>query len=131
MSGRLYQSHQLDIYGAWIHLTTTPEGWAALRRRGLDLPDLGGSLGMTSRDPGRDGNVNLAVYLDMARLGGNPAGLIEILAHEAFHVAGMLLDALDEEYDGQSEAMAYLVGWTSAWLWRTANGSTPDLKGGA
>lgn len=65
------RSHQLDIYGAWLHLATDRKAWRKLRRRIDSLPTL---------------------------------------------EAGMLLDHIGQEYDGESEALAYLVGFVAAWL---------------
>lgn len=111
------RSHQLDIYGAWLHLATDRKAWRKLRRRIDSLPTLEpGMLGLTSRDIGDDGSVNLSVFIDVKVQAGNPVGLTEILAHESAHAAGMLLDHIGQEYDGESEALAYLVGFVAAWL---------------
>lgn len=40
-----------------------------------------------------------------------------IAAHEATHAAGMLLDHIGQDYDGESEALAYLVGFIAAFVW--------------
>lgn len=111
------RSHQLDIYGAWLHLATTPKQW---RRHG-DLIDslretADGALGFTSRDVTDDGGIHLSVYIDARRLADNEVGLTEIIAHEAAHAAGMLLDHIGQDYDGESEALAYLVGFIAAWI---------------
>lgn len=78
-----------------------------------------GAIGFTSRDTGDDGSLHVSVFIDTARLADNPQGLTEMLAHEATHAGGMLLDAIGQEYDGESEALAYLVGFIAAWLWQT------------
>lgn len=111
------RSRQIDVYGAWLHLARDRDEWSRLQRRIDSLADIAdGALGFTSRDIGDDGSVNLSVYLDMEQLADNPVGMTEILAHEATHAAGMLLDHIGQEYDGESEALAYLVGFIAAWL---------------
>jgi hypothetical protein len=108
-------SHQLDIYGAWIHLACTRAEWKQLKRRhNLDVvkPE---SLGLTMRFHKADGEIHLPVFLDIGKLEG--AGLVEIIAHEAAHLSGMLFDTIDASYDGESEPFAYLVGFIAAWLW--------------
>lgn len=112
------RSHQLDIYGAWLHVARTERAWTKLRKRIDSLPDIDdGSLGFTAREVEDDGTTHLAVFLDAARLAGNHVGTAEIVAHEAAHAAGMLLDHIGQDYDGESEAFAYLVGWMAAWMW--------------
>lgn len=110
-------SHQLDIYGAWLHLATTPKQW---RRHGdlIDsLPEIdNGAIGFTSRDITDDGAVHLSIYVDAGRLADNPAGLTEIIAHESTHAGGMLLDHIGQDYNGESEALAYLVGFIAGWI---------------
>ena len=115
------RSHQLDIYGGWLHCATTPKQWRALRRQ---LPSL-------AEDPGGQGAVSLtlheadnglvtphlAVWLDL-KATGDGADLVELIAHEAFHAGGALLDHIGQAYDGDSEALAYLVGFIAAWLWQ-------------
>ncbi|MCR1785316.1 hypothetical protein KVF89_22440 [Nocardioides carbamazepini] len=111
------RSHQLDIYGVWLHHARDDKAWQKLQRRIDSLPDIeAGALGFTSRDIGDDGSINLSVFVDRERLNDNPVGLTEILAHEATRAAGMLLDHIGQEYDGLSEALAYLVGFIAAWL---------------
>jgi hypothetical protein len=108
-------SHQLDVYGVWVHLATDRKQWKTLRKSSnLDLgkPE---SLGLTVRDHRTNGDVHFAVFIDRKALG--EAGLVEIVAHEAAHLAGMLFDTIEAPYSGESEPFAYLVGWTTAWLW--------------
>lgn len=111
------RSHQLDIYGAWLHHARSLDEWRRIQRRIDSVPTPEeGVIGLTSRDIGDDGSLNLSIYIDLERLADNPVGLTEILAHEATHAAGMLLDQIGQEYDGESEALAYLVGFIAAWL---------------
>lgn len=117
------RSHQVDVYGAWLHAVTTPRGWAKLAKDVDSLPEIEeGALGFTSRDVDDDGGVHLSVYVDAKRLVDNPAALTEVLAHEAAHAAGMLLDHIGQEYDGESEAFAYLIGFIAAWLYEATVG---------
>jgi hypothetical protein len=110
--------YQLDIYGVWLHSATTRKAWRKLRNQIDSLPRItDGALGFTSRDVEDGGDVHISLFIDAARLVDNPQGLTEILAHEAAHAGCMLLDHIDQEYDGQSEAMAYLVGFIAAWTW--------------
>ena len=46
--------------------------------------------------------------------------LVDLVAHEAAHAAGALLDHIGQAYDGNSEAFAYLVGFIAGWLWEAA-----------
>lgn len=108
-------NHQLDIYGVWLHLALTRHEWATLRRRHAKLPPIA-SYGLSSLVQDDD-DAHLCLYVAADKLAGNPQGLTEILAHEAAHGAGMILDFIDQEYDGQSEAHAYLVGYLAAWMW--------------
>lgn len=112
--------HQVDIYGAWLHCTRSRKAWREMRKE-IDrrLPKRVESYGLTSHVVTRDGTVHLCVFLDK-RLDG--AGLVEVSAHEAAHLAGMLLDGIEADYDGQSEPFAYLVGWATTWLWQVARG---------
>lgn len=112
--------HQLDIYGVWLHVTRSRKAWRKLRtQQGLDLPKRIQSLGLTTRVLETDGTMHIAVYLHPDL---KDDGLVEIAAHEAAHLAGMLFDAIEASYDGQSEPFAYLVGWATSWLWQVARG---------
>lgn len=114
--------HQLDVYGAWLHVTRSKKQWRAWRKElHLELPRKIESLGLTTRatDP-RDGLMHFCVFIDK-RL--SDTGLVEIVAHEATHMAGLLLDAIDTSYDGLSEPHAYLVGWATAFIWEHVTGN--------
>lgn len=112
--------HQLDVYGVWLHVTRSKKAWRALRDTpGIDVPKKIQSLGLTTRVSERDGTMHFAVYLHRDLEG---AGLVEITAHEAAHLAGLLLDAVGQPYNGESESFAYLVGWATSWLWQVARG---------
>ena len=119
MAGRVVH-HQLDVYGAWIHVTRSRKAMRAMRKTyGVKIPKKLEVLGLTAHASDRDGSMHFAVFLDK-QLDG--AGLIEIVAHESAHLAGMLLDSIEAEYDGRSEPFAYLVGWATSWLWQVALG---------
>jgi hypothetical protein len=113
---------QLDIYGVWLHLARNRREYASLRRY-HDMPTSSlESLGQTARTCETDGTVHLCMYLDVKRLGFGSAGFVEILTHEATHAGAMLLDHVGQEYDGESEALAYLVGFIAAWCWEGCEG---------
>jgi hypothetical protein len=111
--------HVLDVYDAELHLATTPRQWDALVRRfdgGLEPDDCNG-VGTTTLVLDREKYVpHLIVWIDAATIGDNALGMVTTCAHEAAHVATMLLDHVRESYDGESEALAYLVGWVTRWL---------------
>lgn len=118
------RSHQLDIYGAWIHCATTPKQWRALRRRlpSLDKkPNAQGSVSLTLHETD-SGRVipHLTIWLDL-NAAEDGADLVDLVAHEATHAAGSLLDHVGQAYDGSSEALAYLVGFIAAWLWTSCS----------
>ena len=117
-------SHQLDIYGTWLHVCTDRRAWATLRRTVKDLDPLEDPLGLTSHDIDPDGQTHISMFIDMDRLAGNPIGLCEIVAHEATHAATMLLDHIGQKYDGESEALAYLVGFIAAYCWGVCEEAT-------
>jgi hypothetical protein len=104
-------------YGAELHLATTERQWATLAARfELDEDDNNG-VGTTTLVLDREKFVpHLVVWLDVATIGDDALGMVTTCAHEAAHVAGMLLDHVRESYDGASEAFAYLVGWVTRWL---------------
>lgn len=121
MTRATYVSHQMDVYGAHVHVCRTEKGWRELRRDlKLDISKRVKSVGLTCRvvEP-EDGAVHFAVFLDAPLTG---AALVEICAHEGAHLAGMLLDHAGQDYDGTSEAFAYLAGWTTSFLWKQARG---------
>ena len=111
-------SHQLDIYGTWLHVATDRKAWSSLRRRIDSLAAIERyAIGFTSHDVDDDGQTHLSVFIHVDRLRGNPQGLTEIVAHEAAHAAGLLLDHIGQNYDGESEALGYLVGFIAAYVW--------------
>lgn len=113
--------HTIDIYGAVLHIAATRKQWQA-----IDLPDLekinsSGLSQLTVWEPKRGLNVpHLSVYVDTR--GIEAPSLVNLITHEAAHAAGMLLDHLEETYDGNSEALAYLAGWIAEQVWRHVKG---------
>lgn len=114
-------SHQLDVYGCWIHLATDRRAWSTLRRRVKSLDpkpsDAAGAVTYTkfSSDAGRHVQhyvvwINLAAVFD-------DHDLLDTVAHEACHVSATLLEHIGQP-GGDSEALAYLVGWITVWLWK-------------
>lgn len=115
------RSHQLDVYGAWLHLATTEQAWRKLRRRlpSLDKepPDSQGAVSFTveTSENGKH-TAHLPIWLNTTAVDAQ-AELVDLIAHESTHAAAALLDHIGQEYDGGSEALAYLVGFIAAWLW--------------
>lgn len=110
-------SHSLAIYGAHLHICTDRRQWATLRRRFKDLtiPDSEGAVYLTF-DGVKNRVPHLCIYLDRASVADDKT-LVNLVAHEATHAAGALFDHLGEKYDGESEALAYLVGWIAECAW--------------
>lgn len=113
-------SHQLDIYGCWIHLARTRGEWRKLRRTVTSIDKAAHeSAGSTTHtqwksDKGRVVS-HWVVWVDVdAAL--DDIDLLDTVAHEATHVAAGLLEHVGQP-GGDSEALAYLVGWVTAWLW--------------
>jgi hypothetical protein len=109
-------SHHLDVYGAKLYLARERDEWTRLKKQtGFKLDKID-SVGLTQLILDREtGQVHFCVFIDVRN---HPKGeLIQTCAHEAAHIAGMMLDHIDTDYDGHSEPFAYLVGWTTTWLW--------------
>lgn len=119
-------THLLDVYSVWLHVVTSPAAWARHADRIDSLPaEVPNSLGYTSSDidaggQGLAGQLHVSFYLDLPAHKGLLSALVETVAHEAAHGAGMILDHYEETYTGTSEAHAYLVGWLAQWLWSAA-----------
>lgn len=110
-------SHLMDVYSAWLHLATTRAQYRQIgKSRNLAVSKVK-SAGLTEMfTHARSGLVEFSVYVDTRHQTAEE--LLELCAHEATHVAGMLLDRCGTAYDGESETLAYLVGWLTMWLWR-------------
>lgn len=130
MARRTHRSHLLDIYGAWIHLATDAQQWRSVQRKitslSEDVPESMGRTDFALWLPDTGGSTaNLVVFIDLRAHTGDMLALVDTVAHEATHAAGGLLDHVGQKYDGNSEALAYLVGWLTSWIWRHV---TTDLE---
>jgi hypothetical protein len=118
------RSHMLDIYGAWLHLATDKRQWSALRRqhKGVDLVEDLDSDGICQfvihTDHGTH-TPHLFMFLNVKTHGDDHLRLTETCAHEATHAAAQLFDHIGQK-GGDSEALAYLVGWLTRWLYEAA-----------
>lgn len=116
-----YRHTTIQIYGAELYLATDLSQWKALRRKIDSLEEDPGGVGATSLDM-QDHDLDpmntahVSVYIDKATLAEDGAALVNTCAHEATHAAALLLDHLGQQ-GGNSEALAYLVGWVTEWLW--------------
>lgn len=114
-----YATHQLDIYRVTLHVATTRKGWGALRRKyPKQLPAIDDDAGGLAAYMGH----TLCFYIGPS---DDPADRVDIIAHEASHGAGAILEHRgipsiqheDGYYPTGSEALAYLTGWLTRWLW--------------
>lgn len=129
MMGRCIPEHQLDIYDdVTLYLITRPKDydrWCDERFDDGHRPAAWKSVGMVATGHQGDGTDGLPVLHVVICLDGRVlahedttvAEVAKIVAHEATHAAGMILDHVGQEYDGVTEALAYLVGWLVKWVW--------------
>ena len=117
------REHLLDIYGVRVHLATTARQVAALNRRfegtldDLDPAAMGATSSvLDTSTEGRNG-FHVVIYVDADRHAGDPGRLIDTIAHESCHAAGMILAHLGALLDPREEHVAYLLGWLSGWVW--------------
>ena len=130
MARRTHRSHLLDIYDAWIHLATNEQQWRSVQRKitalSEETPDSMGRVDLALWLPDTGGSTaNFVVFINIKAHTGDTLDLIDTVAHEATHAAGGLLDHVGQKYDGDSEALAYFVGWLTRWIWRHV---TTDLE---
>lgn len=118
------RSHLLDVYDCWVHVATDRRQLATLRQqygpKSIPKQDEAWFGGTTQfRVEPIDGpDINhYVVYIDIASHRGNGAEIVNTCAHEATHAAALILDATSTEYDGNSEPLAWLVGWLTRWIW--------------
>jgi len=114
-------STRIDPYDAQLHYATTFDEWARIHKQfgqGLDVPP---AIGLTARywNP-KTGRTHISVWIDAAKHPSADA-LINTIAHEGYHAAAGLLEGLGQNLD-ESEAVAYLVDWITAWLVRHTPG---------
>lgn len=109
-------SHQMDVYSAWIHFARSRSEWKQIRKStGLPVGKIR-SIGLTEKFIDvESGLLQFCVFIDVKSQ--NPREVAEVCGHEAAHLAGLLLDHVGTDYDGQSETLAYLIGWATGWLW--------------
>lgn len=112
--------HRLDVYGTHLHLATDRRALATLRRQ---LPELdkgphtvGGST-IIGNPEGATRTTHLVIWIDVDAHHTDDA-LVDTIAHESTHAGALLLDHIGQAYDGDSEALAYLVGFIAGWTWR-------------
>jgi hypothetical protein len=61
---------------------------------------------------------HFVVWIDVASA-LDERDLIDTIAHEASHVSAHLLyDDAGQKQDGDCEALAYLIGWVTGWIWQ-------------
>ena len=116
--------HILDIYGVHLHLVTDRRQLSALRKRyGIKkIPNLDpGQFGATTRfhiePPDAPDQTHVGIYIQVTAHRGDQGELLDTVAHEVTHAACLILDSTGTEYDGNSEPLAYLIGWLVRWVW--------------
>ena len=114
-------STRIDPYDARLYYATTLDEWARIHKQfgqGLDAPP---AIGLTARhwNP-KTCRTHIIVWVDVARHSCANT-LINTIAHEGYHAAAGLLEGLGQSLD-ESEAVAYLVDWITAWLVRHTPG---------
>jgi len=115
-------STTVNPYDAPLHYATSPEAWAVLRRRFGQTQEAPESIGRTYRFwDSRTGRTHMLVWVDVAKH-TDAHTLLCTIAHEGYHAAAGLLHGVGQTLD-ESEAVAYLVDWTTGWLVR----HTPEL----
>lgn len=119
------RSHRLDVYGAWLHVATDQAAWRRIRKRIIPtLPKDPGGLGATclTLQETPDGKVvpHLTVWLDVGAT-ESQRDKVSLITHEAAHAGLCLLDHVGQKYDGESEAMAYLIDFIAGWLWEACS----------
>lgn len=108
--------HVLDVYGAHLWLATGPK---QLRRLSDKFEDdgLGGGLGTTSLILDQQRHTpHVVIWIDVEAHAADALALVQTCAHEAAHVATMLLRHIGHTIRSEDEPHAYLVGWVTAWI---------------
>lgn len=113
------RTHRLDIYPAVLHYTTKRKDlYAHLSEVGRREGDADAS-GFTCSDLEKTtGDLHVLIFLDAKwhKEHHDPeTELLRARVHECVHAAGMILDHVGQEYDGSSEALAYLADWIFTW----------------
>lgn len=117
--------HVLDVYDAHLHLALNQRQWKQIRREITSLDkkmDSSGAMAHTLFVPDKGHAVmHLAIWIALDDFEDDTAGLVNTIAHEAFHAAIRLLEHVGQPPDGDAEAHAYLVGWIAGWIWDHAS----------
>lgn len=116
--------HILDVYDAHLHVACDRKGYASLRRSFDWVPKKAQAAGTTNSAlwvPKTAGvsTFHVAFWIDLAAHKDNPTALVNTCAHEATHGAARILEHIGQPI-ADDEAMSYLVGWLTGWLWDTA-----------
>jgi hypothetical protein len=120
-------SHKLDFYDYTLWLATTLAQWRWLRRKfGKTVlsktPDaLGSTTSVINQETLRRHYV---VWVDLGKT-GRGQHFVDTCAHEANHVVKAILRDINET-GSLEEVDSYMVGWVTAWLWRTALEAVPE-----
>ena len=113
--------HRLDVYDRWLHLAYTPKQWAKLTARfeqHIDQPGMGAVTSVRDTNPpAGEPATHYLIWIDKQEHDGQPAALVNTIAHEASHVAGQIFDDIGEQPSNNTETRAYLVGWIAQWIW--------------
>lgn len=110
----LYLVDTVKAYEKLCRELTTSEGWRKWASAGMcqDFHLGDGSDGVPEH--------HVVMCIDkrvLAHKSTGPHDQIRLIAHEATHAAGMILDRLGHQYDGVDEPLAYLVGHLTQWAW--------------
>lgn len=110
----------IEPWGYELHAAYTPEQWAHAAKT-FGLEDDPGSQGRTDHfthnptDPAIPQTQVWLVWINAAQ-DQYPAARANVIAHEATHVAMMLLEHVGTRHLND-ETTAYLIGWITQWLW--------------
>lgn len=122
-------SHNLDIYGAILHLCTRKR---QLERLQEDMPGAdpwrSDATGLTTSlvEIGPPNLHHVVIFVDTLSMGEDTAMMVNTIAHEAAHAAGFILNhvgagaTLSTTTDA-AEHVAYLIGWIAEWVWHHLN----------
>lgn len=124
----LSRAHLLDVYDCWLHVATDRRQVAQLRRKHgkakvppQDSGEFGSTLRFREQPADRPEINHWIIYVDVAAHRSNQGALLNTIAHEAAHAAAGILDSTGTEYDGNSEPLAWLVGWLVEWVWTSVS----------
>lgn len=122
MSKHLHH-HRLDIYDHELHLAATHKAWERLCQDIDSLDPEPNAWGYTSSDvDGKTDTFHVSIYIGPEPVKAGDAALVNTIAHEAAHAAGMIHRHIGAKIRGVDESHAYLVGWISGWIWDNVKG---------